>query len=164
MIAYFVISTGAEDPPTPPGDHEIQFTIPYTVSRDFYENGETRWWGLPYYMDIGGYGFHAVPSLSLKHREPFEALGRPASHRCIRPGHIVLESLGYRSPARWLFEWAEIGIPVQIRGEWNLSDPPPSRDLKCRRFSPESGFYLEPGDSCPLNNLVSSISTEDADS
>ncbi len=163
VVAYFVISTGAEDTPTPPGDYEIQFKIPYAVSRDFYENGEKRWWGLPYYMDIGGYGFHAVPSLYMRHREPFETLGRPASHRCIRLGHVVLESLGNKSPARWLYEWTDVGTPVRIRGEWNFSDPPSSRDLERRRFSPELGFYLEPGDSFP-NNLVSSISTEDADS
>lgn len=164
VVAYFVISTGVEDTPTPPGDYEIKFKIPYAVSRDFYENDEKRWWGLPYYMDIGGYGFHAVPSLYMRHREPFETLGRPASHRCIRLGHVVLESLGNKSPARWLFEWTEIGTPVQIRGEWNFSDPPQSRDLECRRFSPELGFYLEPEDSCHPNNLVSSISMEDADS
>jgi hypothetical protein len=143
LAAYFVVSTGADGTPTPPGDYEIGFKIPYAVSRDFYEDGETKWWGLPYYMDIGGYGFHAVPSLYMKQREPLETLGRPVSHRCIRLGHVVLESLGNKSPARWLYEWAEVGTPVLIRGEWGLSDPTTPWDVERCRFSPERGFYLE---------------------
>ena len=78
-----------------------------------------RWWGLPHYVDIGGFGFHAVPTLYMIKREPMETLGRPASHRCIRLGYVKLDSVNDKSPAEWFYDWAEIGTPVLIRGEYN---------------------------------------------
>ena len=153
IIAYFVISTGKENRPTPTGDYLIDFKIKYAISRYYYEEGETRWWGLPYYLDIGGFGFHAVPSLYMKEAEPIETLGIPASHRCIRLGNVKLASVGGKSPARWLYDWADEGTLVRICGEWNFEMSPYPNELSYREFSEEKGFYLDHRDDGERDKL-----------
>jgi hypothetical protein len=122
IVAYFVTSTGVREHPTRPGDYRIREKIRYAKSRSYYEEGETRWWGLPYYVAIGGFGFHAVPTLYMKKKEPIDTLGWPASHRCIRLGYVKLDSANGKSPAEWFYDWAEIGTPVLIRGEYDFDD------------------------------------------
>jgi len=141
--AYFVVSTGTEKNPTPTGDFQIGDKIKYAVSRRYYEDGETFWWGLPYYLDIGGFGIHAVPTLFMKDKEPLETLGMPASHRCVRLGYIKLACVGGKSPAQWVYEWADKGTPVRIQGEWDFEGTAYPPELPYRRFCEEKGFYID---------------------
>jgi lipoprotein-anchoring transpeptidase ErfK/SrfK len=120
VVACFKASTGVRERPTRPGDYRIRKKIRYAISRWYYEEGETRWWGLPYYVDIGGFGFHAVPTRYMRTKEPMHTLGRPASHRCIRLGYEKLEGVNGKSPAEWFYVWAEIGTPILIRGSYDF--------------------------------------------
>ncbi|MCP4229647.1 MAG: L,D-transpeptidase [bacterium] len=122
IVAYFLTSTGVRERPTPPGDYRIREKIRYAISRRYYEKGETRWWGLPYYVDFGGFGFHAVPTRYMAKKEPMNTLGRPASHRCIRLGYDKLDSVNGKSPAEWFYGWVEIGTPVLIHGEYDFDE------------------------------------------
>ncbi|UCE26991.1 MAG: L,D-transpeptidase [Candidatus Coatesbacteria bacterium] len=143
VVAYFVISSGRKDSPTPAGEYVIYQKIKTAISRDFYEEGRRRWWGMPYYLEAGAFGIHGVPSLYMRYDEPIETLGRPASHSCIRLGHVPLENLGGVSPAEWVFVWADLRTPVRVFGEWDFENGKESDELTRRGFSDEAGFYLK---------------------
>ena len=67
-------------------------------------------WVMPYWLGIyyaGGTqnGIHALPYINGVKESP-RSLGRMVSHGCIRLAD---------GPAKWLYQWAEIGTPVKIQ-------------------------------------------------
>jgi hypothetical protein len=156
VIAHFIVSSGRRSLPTRPGNYTIGRKIPYAYSNAHLEEGLRKWWGMPYYMDINylGSGFHGLPAQWGEFQETIDHLGSARSHGCVRLGHIPLDSLRGKSPAQWLFDWAEEGdnpfnpqglrgTPVKIIGHYNFLNPVPEDRSSYRRFSREKGFYLE---------------------
>jgi LysM repeat protein len=105
-IKDFVISTGIDRSPTQPGVFQVQ-----THDRNAYASV----WDLNMPNFLGIYeawpgfmnGIHGLPTLSNGRRLWANILGRPASYGC-----IILDL----DDAEWLFEWAEAGVVVEIRG------------------------------------------------
>ncbi len=149
--AYFITSTGNPDAtPTLPGNYTIGRRLIHGQSITY--EGD-KWWGMDWFLELIDHngcprgGIHDVPSLWDKYQDPIEGLGTPLSHKCVRLGHVPLQTLGDKSPAQWLFDWAcEKDNPckkVKIVGTYRAETAPESDHSSCRRFSPEFGFYLE---------------------
>jgi len=105
LLGQYVISTGIDRSPTQPGVFQVQTHDPnaYASVWDLY---------MPHFLGIyeawPGFlnGIHGLPLLSNGQRMWANSLGRPASYGCIILG---LED------ARWLYNWAEDGVIVEIR-------------------------------------------------
>jgi hypothetical protein len=99
QIGSFPISAGKFSTPTPTGNYKIINKHPKAWSP----------YGLwmPYWMGLGTgrFGFHELPVWPNGYREGEDHLGTAVSHGCIRLGV---------GPAKYLYEWAEIGTPVSI--------------------------------------------------
>jgi lipoprotein-anchoring transpeptidase ErfK/SrfK len=92
------VSTGRGKNSTPAGEFKAG---PYKARMHFsslYEDSP-----MPWSVQVNGnvffHGFKSVPDY-------------PASHGCIRM------PLTGGNPARWLYEWIDIGTPVTIEGAW----------------------------------------------
>lgn len=104
-IGQHVISTGIDRSPTQPGVFQVQTHDPnaYASVWDLY---------MPHFLGIyeawPGFmnGIHGLPTLSNGQRLWANVLGRPASYGCII---LDLET------ARWLYQWAENGVVVEIQ-------------------------------------------------
>ncbi len=104
-IKKFPVSTGTNSHPTPVGNHKIQFKQEVRVGSSYPH------YIMPKFMQFrkGGYGIHALPSLAndrgVYWREALNHIGTRRSHGCIR----LLPA-----DANWVFEFAEVGTPVQV--------------------------------------------------
>ena len=104
LVYKFVCSTGAPGSPTKPGSYSVISKIPMAYS---YK------WGLkmPYWLGIYRVGdlengIHALPILPNGQTLWAGYLGTPVSFGCIILG---------TQEARLLYDWAEIGTPVEIK-------------------------------------------------
>ncbi len=105
LLSQHIISTGIDRSPTQPGVFQVQSHDPnaYASVWDLY---------MPHFLGIyeawPGFlnGIHGLPLLSNGQRMWANSLGRPASYGCII---LSLED------ARWLYNWAENGVIVEIR-------------------------------------------------
>ena len=106
LFREFVISTGIDRSPTQPGIYQVQTheLNAYAENWDLYM---PHWMGIyeawPGFMN----GIHGLPMLSSGVRLWKNVLGRPASYGC-----VILDL----PEAEWLYNWAENGVVVEIRG------------------------------------------------
>jgi len=92
------ISSGREGRKTPPGNFKAgPVKTPMHRSR-LYHNAPMPW-SVQVHENIFIHGFQKVPR-------------RPASHGCIRL------PLAGANPAKWFYDWIDIGTPISIRGHW----------------------------------------------
>lgn len=97
------ISSGREGRKTPPGDFKAgPVKSPMHRSR-LYHNAPMPW-SVQVHKNIFIHGFQKVPR-------------HPASHGCIR-----LPLTG-ANPAKWFYDWIDIGTPVTIKGHWPIVSP-----------------------------------------
>jgi hypothetical protein len=98
-LGSFPVSSGSYEMPTPQGSFEIINKHPKAWS------SYGLW--MPYWLGLGTgrFGFHELPIWPSGYREGEDHLGRAVSHGCIRLGV---------GPAQFLYNWAEIGTPVEI--------------------------------------------------
>jgi lipoprotein-anchoring transpeptidase ErfK/SrfK len=92
------VSTGRDGYRTPTGSYTFG---PYKARMHYssqFDNAPMPW-SVQIVRGIFVHGYSSVPDV-------------PASHGCIR-----LPVTG-ANPARWFFEWVEIGTPVEITGQW----------------------------------------------
>jgi lipoprotein-anchoring transpeptidase ErfK/SrfK len=104
-IGQHVISTGIDRSPTQPGVFQVQTHEPnaYASVWDLYmPNFLGIYEAWPGFMN----GIHGLPTLSNGQRLWANVLGLPASYGCII---LDLET------ARWLYQWAEDGVVVEIQ-------------------------------------------------
>lgn len=104
LIQTFIVSTGVPGQDTMRGSFQIQNKIPmaYAATWDL----QMPYWLGFYWAGSLQNGFHALPILSNGVRLWEGFLGRPASYGCVILGE---------EPARWLYEWADIGTPVTVQ-------------------------------------------------
>ena len=107
LVREFTVSTGAPKTPTPVGNYEI------SLKQEVRIGAKPPHYVMPKFMMFrqGGYGIHALPSLSRKGGDVFwtEArshIGRPVSHGCIR---VLPED------ANFVYDFAEVGTPVDVQ-------------------------------------------------
>jgi len=106
------ISTGREGRKTPPGKFKAgPIKSPMHRSR-LYHNAPMPW-SVQVYENIFIHGFRKVPR-------------RPASHGCIR-----LPLTG-ANPAKWFYDWIDIGTPIEIKGHWPIPTPRPGVEKAAR--------------------------------
>lgn len=104
LLSEHIISTGIDRSPTQPGIFQVQ-----THEKNAYASV----WDLrmPHFLGIyeawPGFmnGIHGLPTLSNGQRLWANILGKPASYGC-----IILNL----DDAKWLYEWAETGVVVEI--------------------------------------------------
>ena len=101
------ISSGREGRKTPPGDFKAgPVKSPMHRSRLYYNAPMP--WSVQVHENIFIHGFQKVPR-------------NPASHGCIRL------PLSGANPAKWFYDWIDIGTPISIKGHWPVAA---SRDQK----------------------------------
>ena len=101
LLDCYLVSTGKRGMETPKG----QFAIRNKAARVW-----SKKYGLymPYWNAVasdGSFGIHELPEWPGGYKEGASHLGIPVSHGCIRLGV---------GPAKIIFDWADIGIPVVI--------------------------------------------------
>jgi len=97
------ISSGREGKKTPPGDFKAgPVKTPMHRSR-LYHNAPMPW-SVQVHENVFIHGFQKVPR-------------HPASHGCIR---LPLAGV---NPAKWFYDWIEIGTPISIKGHWPVAAP-----------------------------------------
>jgi hypothetical protein len=95
------ISSGREGRKTPPGDFKAgPVKSPMHRSR-LYQNAPMPW-SVQVHENIFIHGFQKVPR-------------HPASHGCIRL------PLAGANPAKWFYDWIDIGTPIRIKGHWPVA-------------------------------------------
>lgn len=101
ILGEYLVSTGTFKYPTPLGAFKIDNRAPRAWSAR---------WGLwmPWWMSLrhGNFGIHELPEWPGGKKEGENHLGQRVSHGCIRLGV---------GPAKTLYEWADLGTPVQIQ-------------------------------------------------
>lgn len=99
-ISTYRMSSGLPRTPTPAGTFKILQKHPRAWS-----NSAKLW--MPYWMHFSGrgHGFHELPEWPGGKKEGASHIGKPASHGCIRLGV---------GPAKELYEWTTVGMPVTI--------------------------------------------------
>jgi LysM repeat protein len=105
LVSEHVISTGIDRSPTQPGVFQVQTheVNAYASVWDLYmPNFMGIYEAWPGFMN----GIHGLPTLSNGQRLWANILGRPASYGC-----IILDL----NAAKWLYQWAENGVVVEIR-------------------------------------------------
>lgn len=97
------ISSGQAGRKTPPGDFKAgPVKSPMYRSR-LYDNAPMPW-SVQVHENIFIHGFQKVPR-------------HPASHGCIRL------PLAGANPAKWFYDWIDIGTPISIKGHWPVAAP-----------------------------------------
>lgn len=91
------VSTGKPGHNTPVGDFEALAREKLRYSRK-YDNAPMPW-SVHVVGDIFIHGYGSVPSY-------------PASHGCIRV------PLTGQNPAKWFWNWVDVGTPITIQGQW----------------------------------------------
>lgn len=105
LLSEHIISTGIDRSPTQPGVFQVQTheINAYASVWDLYmPNFLGIYEAWPGFMN----GIHGLPTLSNGQRLWASILGRPASYGC-----IILDL----NTAKWLYQWAENGVVVEIR-------------------------------------------------
>jgi LysM repeat protein len=105
LVSEHIISTGIDRSPTQPGVFQVQTheINAYASVWDLYmPNFLGIYEAWPGFMN----GIHGLPTLSNGQRLWANILGRPASYGC-----IILDL----NAAKWLYQWAENGVVVEIR-------------------------------------------------
>lgn len=105
LVAETRVSTGRKGHTTPSGN----FTAGPEKSRlrysKKYDNAPMPW-SVQIYGGVFMHGYRSVPR-------------RPASHGCIRL------PLWGGNPAKWLWNWVDLGTPIRIGNEWTAPTTPP---------------------------------------
>ena len=108
IVQRFPVSTGVAGHRTPTGHFRVHYRSPRAFSRR-YKCYMLHWMAI---TSDGMIGMHALEGHAYE-----RLLGRVASHGCIRLSHVNAE---------WLYNWVEIGTPVEIVADWE--EPPPSSE------------------------------------
>ncbi|MCK4719730.1 L,D-transpeptidase [bacterium] len=112
VLHRFLVSTGVPGHRTPTGNYSVRSQAARAYSNK-YECAMPNWSAI---TSDGLYGMHALDGTSyLRH------LGSVASHGCIR---LAPEN------AEWLFNWVEIGTPVDIVDDY--TEPPEVKAIEYR--------------------------------
>src|SRR5437588_1687405 len=99
------ISSGREGKKTPPGEFKAGPTKSRMHRSRLYHNAPMPW-SVQVHENIFIHGFRKVPR-------------RPSSHGCIR-----LPLTG-ANPAKWFYNWIDIGTPIGIKGHWPAANAVP---------------------------------------
>src|SRR5438094_4263904 len=98
LVLESPISSGREGKKTPPGEFKAgPVKSPMHRSR-LYHNVPMPW-SVQVHKNIFIHGFRKVPQ-------------HPSSHGCIRL------PLAGANPAKWFYDWIDLGTPVTIKGHW----------------------------------------------
>src|SRR6266446_4979296 len=98
LVLESSISTGREGKKTPSGEFKAgPVKLPMHRSR-LYHNAPMPW-SVQVHENIFIHGFQKVPR-------------HPSSHGCIRL------PLAGANPAKWFYDWIDVGTPVSIKGHW----------------------------------------------
>jgi hypothetical protein len=95
------ISSGREGKKTPPGEFKAG-PIKSRMHRSRLYHNAPMPWSVQVHENIFIHGFRKVPR-------------HPSSHGCIR-----LPLTG-ANPAKWFYNWIDLGTPVSIKGHWPLA-------------------------------------------
>jgi hypothetical protein len=121
LVLDSAISTGREGKKTPPGE----FTAGPVKSRmhrsRLYHNAPMPW-SVQVHENIFIHGFRKVPR-------------HPSSHGCIR-----LPLTG-ANPAKWFYNWIDLGTPVSIKGHWPLATTA-SAPVRIEKSAPPARSFL----------------------
>ncbi|MBI4133288.1 L,D-transpeptidase family protein [Candidatus Uhrbacteria bacterium] len=98
----FLVSSGVKKYPTPVGDYEIQKKVPMMDYVWTYGPNHPDNYAIP---DVP-WNLRFKPNYFIHYAYWHNDFGRPRSHGCV---NLPLE------PAKWIYEWAELGTPVVIR-------------------------------------------------
>ena len=98
LVLDSAISTGREGKKTPPGEFKAGSVKSRMHRSRLYHNAPMPW-SVQVHENIFIHGFRKVPR-------------RPSSHGCIR-----LPLTG-ANPAKWFYNWIDLGTPVSIKGHW----------------------------------------------
>src|SRR5437660_11236104 len=109
LVLDSAISTGREGKKTPAGEFRAGPVKSRMHRSRLYHNAPMPW-SVQVHENIFIHGFRKVPR-------------HPASHGCIRL------PLAGANPAKWFYDWIDLGTPVSIKGHWPLATtiPAPSR-------------------------------------
>lgn len=110
IVERFPVSTGRPGHSTPPGKYSVHNLAPRAYSKP-YDCYMLQWMAI---TGDGEIGMHALEGTSYERH-----LGHVASHGCIRLSH---------DNAEWLYDWVEIGTPVEIDAEWQEPPEPVNED------------------------------------
>src|SRR6266480_642763 len=102
------ISTGREGKKTPAGEFKAGPAKSRMHRSRLYHNA-TMPWSVQVHENIFIHGFRKVPR-------------RPSSHGCIR-----LPLTG-ANPAKWFYNWIDLGTPVSIKGHWPAAASVPAEE------------------------------------
>jgi hypothetical protein len=92
------VSTGARGYTTPAGSFMAgPFKSPMAISHKYGDSPMP--WCVQVHNNVCIHGYHSVPP-------------RPASHGCIR---VPLRG---QNPARWFYQWVDVGTPVTVGDRW----------------------------------------------
>src|SRR5437660_9940602 len=103
LVLDSAISTGREGKKTPSGEFEAGPVKSRMHRSRLYHNAPMPW-SVQVHENIFIHGFRKVPR-------------HPASHGCIRL------PLAGANPAKWFYDWIDIGTPISIRGHWPVATP-----------------------------------------
>jgi hypothetical protein len=98
LVLDSAISTGREGKKTPSGEFKAGPVKSRMHRSRLYHNAPMPW-SVQVHENIFIHGFRKVPR-------------RPSSHGCIR-----LPLTG-ANPAKWFYDWIDLGTPVSIKGHW----------------------------------------------
>ena len=102
------ISTGREGKKTPAGEFKAGPVKSRMHRSRLYHNAPMPW-SVQVHENIFIHGFRKVPR-------------RPASHGCIR-----LPLTG-PNPAKWFYNWIDLGTPISIKGHWPAAASVPAEE------------------------------------
>src|SRR2546430_1777632 len=102
------ISTGREGKKTPAGEFKAGPVKSRMHRSRLYHNAPMPW-SVQVHENIFIHGFRKVPR-------------RPASHRC-----LPLPLTG-PNPAKWFYNWIDLGTPVSIKGHWPAAASVPAEE------------------------------------
>ena len=115
------ISSGREGKKTPPGEFKAG-PIKSRMHRSRLYHNAPMPWSVQVYENIFIHGFRKVPR-------------HPASHGCIR-----LPLTG-ANPAKWFYNWIDLGTPVSIKGHWPLATTT-SAPVRIEKSAPPPRSFL----------------------
>src|SRR5436190_16836603 len=102
------VSSGREGKKTPPGEFKAG-PIKSRMHRSRLYHNAPMPWSVQVHENIFIHGFRKVPR-------------RPASHGCIR-----LPLTG-PNPAKWFYNWIDLGTPISIKGHWPAAASVPAEE------------------------------------
>jgi len=108
LVLDSAISTGREGKKTPSGEFKAGPAKSRMHRSRLYHNAPMPW-SVQVHENIFIHGFRKVPR-------------RPSSHGCIR-----LPLTG-ANPAKWFYNWIDLGTPVSIKGHWPAAASVPAEE------------------------------------